>query len=219
MSRAEDAMIAAWHFVGETLRDGRPVPEDGVWLEHAGPVVMCKSGLHASVDVWDALEYAPGGTLCLVWMDGDIEHQSDKLVARRRQIVARVDLTDALRRFTREEAKRVLHLWDAPQVVRDYLATGDETIRDAAGEAAWTTASVAARAAAWTTAMATVVDAAMATAMATAVNTAWDAAEDTAMAAARAEASVAARDVARAAAGARFRALVDSSHDWPEMVP
>lgn len=168
-------MIAAWHFVGETLRDGRPVPADGVWLEHDGPIVMCESGLHASVDVWNALDYAPGGTLCLVWMDGDIEHQSDKLVARRRQIVARVDLTDALLRFAREEAARVLHLWDAPQVVRDYLSTGDETIRAAARDAA----RAAARDAAWVAA--------------------WDAAADT--------------------ASDRFRALVASAHDWPEMVP
>ena len=25
----------AWHFVGDRLRDGRPVPKDGEWLEHA----------------------------------------------------------------------------------------------------------------------------------------------------------------------------------------
>jgi len=26
-------MIEAWHFVGEKLRNGDPVPEDGEWLE------------------------------------------------------------------------------------------------------------------------------------------------------------------------------------------
>ena len=44
----------AWHFVGRTLRDGRPVPADGVELRHDGPVVMRVSGLHASVRAIDA---------------------------------------------------------------------------------------------------------------------------------------------------------------------
>ena len=37
-----------YHFVGSTLRDGRPVPPDGEWLVHDGPVEMCASGLHAA---------------------------------------------------------------------------------------------------------------------------------------------------------------------------
>ena len=36
-----------WHFVGDTLRDGRPVPPDGEWLEHTGPIDWCRSGLYA----------------------------------------------------------------------------------------------------------------------------------------------------------------------------
>ena len=42
--------IFAFHFVGDTLRDGRPIPSDGEWLTHDGPVVMCISGLHASLE-------------------------------------------------------------------------------------------------------------------------------------------------------------------------
>jgi hypothetical protein len=51
---------AAWHFVADTLRDGRPVPKDGVWLEHTGYVRMCETGLHASLQPFDALQFAPG---------------------------------------------------------------------------------------------------------------------------------------------------------------
>ena len=58
-----------------------------------------------------------------------------------------------MRKFARECASDVLHLWDAPQVVRDYLATGEESQRaaaEAAAEAAaWTAARDAAEAAAW----------------------------------------------------------------------
>ena len=32
----------AWHFVSDTLRDGRPVPADGVTLRHSGPLVICQ---------------------------------------------------------------------------------------------------------------------------------------------------------------------------------
>lgn len=37
--------MIAYHFVGTTLRDGRPVPPDGVWLEHDGPIAIRESGL------------------------------------------------------------------------------------------------------------------------------------------------------------------------------
>ena len=59
-------MTRAWHFVGKKLRDGRPIPADGVKLRHTGPVVMCKSGLHASLHPFDALKYAPATRF--VWL-------------------------------------------------------------------------------------------------------------------------------------------------------
>jgi hypothetical protein len=139
--------MRAWHFVGEKLRDGRPVPADGEWLEHEGPLVMCRSGLHAGERAWYALHYASGPVLCLVELDGEMIEGEDKVVARRRKIIVRRDITDLLRRFAREEALRVTHLWDCPEVVRRYLETGDESLRDAARDAAWAAAGVAARAA------------------------------------------------------------------------
>lgn len=137
--------MRAWHFVGETLRDGRPVPADGEWLVHDGPLVLCESGLHASVCPFDALRYAPGPILCLVELDGDILHGDDKVVAQRRRIVARQDVTSLLRGFARACARDVLPLWDAPDVVRRYLETGDETIRSAAESAARSAAESAQR--------------------------------------------------------------------------
>ena len=137
-------MIRAYHFVGDNLRDGRPVPPDGEWLVHDGPMVMCKSGLHASRHPFDALTYAPGPILCLVDCDEIDAEDVDKLVCRRRRIVARFDATTMLRAFARQCALDVIHLWDAPQVVRDYL-TGDDSLRDAARAAAWAAAGAAAR--------------------------------------------------------------------------
>src|SRR5690606_38045619 len=53
--RGGTVSILAYHFVNDTLRDGRPVPSDGEWLEHDGPIAICKSGLHASRRPWHAL--------------------------------------------------------------------------------------------------------------------------------------------------------------------
>ena len=139
------APVLAWHFVNATLRDGRPVPADGVTLKHVGPLAPCESGLHASERLIDALQYAPGETLCRVQMGGTIRRETDKLVARQRTILWRIDATDVLRAFARRCALDVAHLWDMPPIVRRYLETGNESIR----AAAWDAAGAAARAAAW----------------------------------------------------------------------
>ena len=166
--------MLGYHFVGETLRDGRPIPPDGEWLIYEGPVAPCKSGLHMSEHPFDALKYAPGSTLCLVELDGDIvahgTPEQDKHVGRRRRIICRADATTMLRRFAADQALSVAHLWDMPDIVREYLTTLDESkpaawyaARDAAQEAAsW---DAAATAAAWAARNA-----------ATSVSSAWQAA-------------------------------------------
>ena len=94
---------------------------------------------------------------------------------------------DDKQRFARWCALSVAHLWDMPAVVKEYLETDDESLREAASEAAWAAASEAAWAAA---------DAASCAAARAA---AWAAASDAAWAAARAAASVAALAAALAA--------------------
>ena len=162
--------ITAWHFVADTLRDGRPIPADGETLRFSAEPILCVQGLHASVDPFDALQYAPGETLCLVQCGGKIIHGNDKLVCTERTIIARCDATPGLRYFARMQALSVAHLWEPLEVVLDYLMTGDEAIRGAA----WGAARDAAR------------------------DAAWDAARDAALDAARAAALDAARDAARA---------------------
>src|SRR5690606_5752777 len=184
--------MIAYHFVGSALRDGRPVPPGGVCLGHAGRVATRESGLHASRRPWHALQFAPGATLCLVDLDEIVEEERNKLVARRRRIVRRVDLTADLRSFACACARDVLHLWDAPDVVRRYLESGDETLRAAAWAAAWADegadAWCAARNAAWEAAWAASRDAALADERARARTAAWCAARDAVKAAALATA-------------------------------
>lgn len=167
-------MIEAWHFVGATLRDGRPIPPDGKWLVHRGPVKICKSGLHASRRPCHALPYAPGSVLCRVECDDIVDEQNDKLVCRRRRIIERADVTETLRYFARMQALSVIHMYNnPPDVLLDYLMTGDEAIRTAA----WTAARVAAPSVTQSIAQSVVQDAAQCAS--------WDAARDAVQDAAR----------------------------------
>jgi hypothetical protein len=199
-------VVQAWHFVGKLLRDGRPVPADGVPLIHDGPLVMCESGLHASERIIDALRYGPGSTICRVVCGGEMLRDTDKLVCRQRVILWRVKGEALLRDFARACARDVLHLWDAPDVVRQYLETGDEDIREAATRPSRMAAAVQAAAeAAWAAACAAV--AGSATWAAAAAVQAWA----TRAAQAAAVAGTAARAAARAAAEAAARAAAEAA--------
>ena len=135
----------AWHFVGDTLRDGRAVPADGEWLEHPGSLALCERGLHWSRQPFDALNYAPGPILCLVEVGGQIVEPKgeDKGISSRRKIIARMDATELLRHFARMQALSVSHLWvdsdDPNDTVLNFLLTGEDQA------AAWAAASAAAR--------------------------------------------------------------------------
>ena len=133
----------AYHFVGKTLQDGSPVPPDGETLRWTGDLVMCQSGLHASRKPWQALEHAPGHTLCRVHCAGELIQDFNKLVCRERTIVSRVDTSALLWAFARKCALDVTHLWECTPVMLEYLNTGDETKRDAARDAARTAAFMA----------------------------------------------------------------------------
>jgi hypothetical protein len=143
-------MIRAYHITRATLRNGDQIPPIGEWLTVEGDLVICERGLHASREPFDALQYAPGPWLHLVDCSG-IEHEhDDKLVCHRRRSIARFDATDILRALARHCALDVIHLWDAPQIVREYLETGDENKRAAAGAAVWAAGDAArAAGAAW----------------------------------------------------------------------
>src|SRR5271166_2489040 len=128
--------ILAWHFVGDKLRNGAPIPADGVTLRFRGRLIMCESGFHASRRIIDALSYAPGDTVCRVLIGGETIEEPDKLVASERSILWRLDAKELLLEFTRKIALSVIHLWDAPDVVKRYLETGDPKQQEAAFSAA-----------------------------------------------------------------------------------
>lgn len=166
--------IEAWHFLPEDrrLRFGRRmlVRPGNTFTATKRSLELCAYGLHASERAYDALKYAPGPVICRVMLTGAHLRGEDKLCAEYRTVLWMADATDVLRSWARWCALQVIHLWDAPDVVRQYLETGDEGLRAAAGAAAgaaaWVAAGVAARDAAWDAARNAARDAA------------WDAARD-----------------------------------------
>ena len=183
--------IFGWHFTGDKLRDGSPIPDDGVWLPKIDNIKLCERGYHGSLQPFDALQYAPGGTLCYCEFRGKIIHGDDKLVAQDRRIIRRMEATELLRYFARMQAVSVVHLWDAPDVVLDFLMTGDDTLAASAASAA---SAARAASAAWDAARA----ASAAWDAASAASAAWDAAR----AATAARVASAAWDAASAARAA-----------------
>jgi len=184
-------MILAYHFTGDALRDGRPLPPRGVWLTHDGLLIPCRAGLHASVHPFDAVQHAPGGLLHRVELDGDMLDYGDPpgtWCAQRRRIIATRDSTEALWAFARWCAVQVLFLWDAPAVVQAYLCTGDEAGRAAASMTAREAAQAAVLAAANAAANAAARGLASTAAWEAASTAAWGASWSAAWAAARAQA-------------------------------
>ena len=141
----------AYHFTSDKLRDGRSIPAVGEWLEETGELRICEKGLHASRTPFQALGFAPGFKLHKVEIEGIVAETDDKLVARRRRIIATIDAKDLILSFARKQALSVIHLFDCPPILKRWLETGDESIRKEARDAAnaaYTAAANAANAAA-----------------------------------------------------------------------
>jgi hypothetical protein len=146
--------LKAWYFstTEKKLRydDGRDIAI-GVTHTVGGTPVPCEHGLHGSVRILDALQYAPGPVVWEVELGGTIvEHRDrDKHVATERTYLrGGIDVSETLRAFSRWAALSVATLWDMPQVVREFLETGDEKLAVYAAAAAANAAAAYAAAAA-----------------------------------------------------------------------
>ena len=124
-----DEKILAWHFVGDRLRDGRPVPPDGQLLVHVGQVVLYEKGLHAAPLLRDALreKRTSTNTICRVELSGAIEHGGTIVAASERRILWRIPATGMLSDFARRCAWQVReHLPPALRVTAErWFDSGD----------------------------------------------------------------------------------------------
>ena len=211
--------VKAWYFSDESRKlrygDGRNI---AIGVEHTvkGYPNPCTHGLHGSERIRDALKYAPGPIVWQVELSGRIKKADDKIAATRRKYIAGgIDISDTLWLFARKQALSVIDKWDCPVIVRQWLETGDESIRSAAESAAGSAAESAAwstgKSAAWAAARSAAESAARYAADAaesaaryaawsTAGSAAWYATESTARSAVEYAAWSAVRYVARSAA-------------------
>lgn len=191
--------IYGWHFVANDRKlahSGEPL-ELGRTYRVDGEIVPCRRGLHGSLRLIDALQYAPGSILTRCEFSGTIKYEADKLAASERTVLWIGDvepiLYEAACHFA-ETALRVANVtdprsWAAIEAKRKWLR-GEITDKELA------VARAAARDAAWAACDA-------------ASDAACDAARDAAWAAARDAASDAARDAA-------WDAAWDAQNDWLE---
>jgi len=161
-----------WHWLPEDRRlryDSRQLVVAGETIKHDGQVVMCESGLHASEQAIDSLQYAPGPVICRVTLGGTVIEGKDKSVASERTVIWMADATNTLHEFAclcAEDALRTakvedVRCWQAIETKRKWLR-GEATDAElaAARAAAWAAAWAAARAAARDAARAAARDAA-----------------------------------------------------------
>jgi hypothetical protein len=121
-----------WHWLQEDRRlryDSKELVEVGKTITHAGPVLMCESGLHASERAIDSLQYAPGPIICRVALGGTVIDGKDKSVASERTVLWMADATNTLHEFAclcAEEALRTakvedVRCWNAIETKRKWL--------------------------------------------------------------------------------------------------
>ena len=143
-ARRKPRTMLGWWFANDSgvlpHGDGRSVVV-GATHTVKGAIVPCANGLHAAAHVFDALSYAPGSTLYRVRLGGVIRAHGqpvDKYAASKRTYLGRINAGVLLRQFARACALRAVerHWPGVPQVVVDYLRTGDESKRAAASAAA-----------------------------------------------------------------------------------
>jgi len=138
----------AWHWLRADRRLNYPphtLVEIGQTLTATdAPLALCEYGLHWSLRPLDALMCAPGPIVCRVRVSGDVVLGDSMGCSTERTVIVMADATETLRAFARWSALQVIHLWYAPDVVRQYLETGDESLRDASWDAARAAACAAA---------------------------------------------------------------------------
>ena len=137
--------MLAWYFARENNRlnygDDRLIEIGKTHTVKCAPV-LCESGLHGSVQLLDALHYAPGPMLYRVDITRNVQIGADKICGQRRQYLAGFDATSVLRQFARNQALINIEkikpycLAGQYELILDWLKTDNPELQVAAHEAA-----------------------------------------------------------------------------------
>lgn len=136
----QNEQINAWWFCNE---DHRPWPEYGhvasvgkAYESDPDKLALKVSGFHGSASILNALQHDRGTHVFYSCMGGRILHGKWCMSASEITYLAGgVDISGVLHAFARQCARDVLHLWDAPQVVADYLNSETEELSEDAIQA------------------------------------------------------------------------------------
>ena len=199
----------AWHFLYNDWRTGydKLLVKIGEKLVYSGqmPPIPEFRGLHASERLIDALQHANGSIVTFVECEGTVvdSYPGDtKFVCTERTALWGYDATDELRLFSRLVAKEaIVKFFDEekfgkmPQVVLEWLESGNDELRNAArsaaesaaestawsaaGSAAYSAAYSAAESAAWSAARSATNSAAYSAAWSATNSAAWSAQNET----------------------------------------
>jgi len=147
--------MKAWHFLADDKKlgyeDGRIV-QVGETYRYKGeePIEICRRGMHGSVRLMDALEYAPGPIVCRVDITGGIVKGDDKIVGRERKVLAMSDATNVLHEFACRCAETaLLHVDNPDQRSIDAIEAKRKWLRGEITDEELAAAWDAARTAAW----------------------------------------------------------------------
>lgn len=75
-----------------------------------GYPILCERGFHASTNILDAIQYAPGPILWKVKISGEIISSTDKMVGTQREYTHRIDITDILNNYINEKTGRTINI-------------------------------------------------------------------------------------------------------------
>jgi len=154
--------IRGWYFAEESRKlrygDDRPIVIGQTHTVEGKPE-LCECGLHFSVNILDALKYAPGPILYYVEGSGGMDMGVDKISAQSRTYLAGFDASEMLLEFARKVAlisiEKIKPYTNKYDLIVEYLGTGNVDLVSAAESAAWAARSAvrsAARSAAWSAA-------------------------------------------------------------------
>ncbi len=199
--------ILAWHFGDRCLNYGdNRVMRIGVRQrfkpQHKNnKLIMCQCGLHASIDIMDALTYARGEIIRRVEISGSKIIKPDKICAEYRKTIWAIPGEKLLIRFACFCALDVKENWKTPipDILLRWLRTQDEGIRDAARNAARNATQNAAKSSAERAAWSAAWSATESAAQSITEGATWNAAEGVTWGAARNAARNATRSAARGA--------------------
>ena len=153
--------MKAWYFAPPKRRlrfNDKRLIRAGVTHTVEGSPRTCSHGLHGSLQVMDALQYAETSILYRVELSGEMDKGSDKIAAQSRKYIKRYNIESILFKFARKQAliniKKIRPYTSKEEysVIIKWLNTGDKKLRSAAESAALSVVESAVESVAWSAA-------------------------------------------------------------------